>query len=134
MGIPDITDHERQYMEDLKEKGVVFMLTDTVGTEIKGLSLDKNYPGKFLWTAGELGELWQCFHIHQYINTNDVLYAGRGWVGIHTVNGGEKEIKLKFKAKVINMVNNELVAEDSDNVKVNMEPKSTVLFKIIPDK
>ena len=134
MGIPDITDHERQYMEDLKEKGMMIMLTDTVGTEIKGLSFEKNYPGKYSWTAGELSELWQNCHIHQYIKTEDVLYAGRGWVGIHTIDGGEKEIKLKFKAQVINVVNNELVAEDSDNVKVNMEPKSTVLLKIIPEK
>ena len=130
MGIPDITDHERQYINNMREGGMTIMLTDTIGTEIIG----QQYPGKYSWTAGELGELWQNFNVHQYIKTEDVLYAGRGWVGLHSVDGGEKEIKLKFKAQVINVVNNKVVADDSDIVKINMEPKSTILLRIIPKK
>ena len=82
MGIPDITEHERQYINNMRERGITIMLTDTIGTEIMG----QNHPRKYSWTAGELSELWQNFNIHQYIKTEDVLYAGRGWVGIHTVD------------------------------------------------
>ena len=131
MGIPNLTDHERQFINNMSDKGMAIMLTDTMGTVIKGKLSENNYPGKFSWTADELGELWQNFHVHRYIHTKDVLYAGRGWVGIHTVDGGEKEVKLKFKAKVINVVNNKIVAEDSDVIKISMQPKSTVLLKIL---
>ena len=130
MGIPDITDHERQYINDLRKKGMAVMLTDTIGTEIRGPSSENNYPDKFLWTAEELGELWQNFSVHRYINTEDVLYAGRGWIGIHTVHGGKKEIKLKFKAQVINVVSDELVIDDSDIVQLDMKPGSTIMLKV----
>ena len=134
MGIPDMTRHERQYINDLRKRGMAVMLTDTIGTEIRGSSSENSYPDKYSWTAEELGELWQTFNVHRYINTEDVLYAGRGWIGIHTVDGGKKEIKLKFKAQVINVVSDELVVDDSDIVQLNMKPESTILLKIIPTR
>jgi beta-galactosidase len=133
MGIPDITDHERQYLDEMIKRGMVIMLTDTVGTEIKSLSLEKKYPGKYSWTAAELGEIWQDCHVHRYIKTEDVLYAGRGWIGIHSADGGEKEIKLKFKAHIINVINSEMLVDATNVVKINMKPKSTVLFRVFPE-
>ena len=71
--------------------------------------------------------------VHLYTaDTKDVLFANRSLVGIHTVTGGEKTLRLPKKARRITRVlpDEAVVAENTDTVKFTTPKTATVLFKV----
>lgn len=132
MGTPEITVEENRLIEDLAKKGLTIIVTDTEGSKIyKSQEEVQIKPTQYQFSAEELSSLYKTAGVHQYINTQDVLYAGRGWVGIHSKEGGKKCIKLPLKAKVLDVINDIELANSSDSIEIDMAPQSTVLLKII---
>ena len=71
--------------------------------------------------------------VHLYTDdTNDVFFANRSLVGIHTVTGGEKTLRLPNKARRITRVlpDEALVAENTDTATFTTPKIATVLFTI----
>lgn len=80
---------------------------------------------QFYWEAAEAG-------IPLYIATDDVLYAGRGWLGFHTITGRDGQINLPFSARITEPLTGENVAASAQLFNALLESGSTRLFRIEP--
>jgi len=73
--------------------------------------------------------LWAGVHI--YSDAGDVLYANRSLLGIHTLSGGKRLVKLPRRAEaVIDMFTGRTLARDTAEIDILLEPRSTALFSI----
>jgi hypothetical protein len=73
--------------------------------------------------------LWAGVHI--YSDAGDVLYANRSLLGIHTLSGGKRLVKLPRRAEaVIDMFTGRTLARDTAEIDIVLGPRSTALFSI----
>ena len=133
MGLLDLNSKEETWIKKWTKEGVTVLWTNGKGTNIfrsngEHLFLD----GKLTWTAQELGELWQGAGVHRYIKTDDVIYIGRNWMGIHTINGGKGIIDFPYMAQIIDPVKNEVMSDSTRQLQLIMKPKSTLLLRVNP--
>jgi hypothetical protein len=69
--------------------------------------------------------------VHIYSDAGDVLYANRSLVGIHTLSGGKRVIRLPRRARsVTDLFTGEIVGRDSAEIGPTLPPRSTSLFRI----
>ena len=112
---------------EYKGKPVVTFGSKRIGKSLTLYSaaprLDRKLFRNIMKTAG----------VHLYTtDTQDVLFANRSLVGIHTVTGGEKTLRLPRKARRVTRVlpDEAAVAENTDTVKFTTPKIATVLFKV----
>lgn len=134
MGIMDMTEVEKAMAEKFLESGALVMHTDRKGTSVSpGKSgVPETLDGKLEWTAEGLAGLWDRAGVHRYGESGDVIYAGHGWLSIHSVKGGEKTLKLPFYARIVDPVTSQLIATSSDTVKLVLPPGGTRILRIEP--
>jgi hypothetical protein len=71
--------------------------------------------------------------VHIYSDAGDVLTADRSLVGIHTLSGGKRVIRLpRCAPEVIDVFTGEILARDAAEIDVVLKPRSTALFSIGP--
>ena len=87
-------------------------------------------PDKLQWTAKELHQLWQRAGVHLYTRPGDVLYAGQGWLSLHTIEGGEREIDLPFRARVYDLVSHRVIADSTRRFHIDLTEKSTTVLRV----
>ncbi len=67
--------------------------------------------------------------VHVYSDAGDVLYANRSLVGLHTVSGGRRIIRLPARAAAVEDVfGKRTVAKGVTEFEVLLEPRSTALY------
>lgn len=132
MGLLELTEKERLKIQEWRQKGILVLWTDGSGTQVIENTLQTtNYPKKYNWSDSELRELWKKAGVHCYSESGDVLYAGRNWLSIHTVEGGKRTIKLPFSAEIINPVTNNSMATNTGSFEVDFAPNTTTLYRIL---
>jgi len=136
MGIIDLRDGELKVMERLTKKDAKIIHTNASETIIyhKLNSPAERHEGKLSWTASELVQLWVMTSVHRYGNADDVDYAGRGWLSIHSIEGGKRIINLPFPAQVTDPVTDEIIHSHTREFQLELEPESTKLLRIQPIK
>ena len=80
-------------------------------------SLNESNVRKFLKENG----------VHTYTDNSSILYVGNGYLAIHAINGGEKEITLPHIMKITDESGNSF---ETDKFKLNTEKFDTRIFKI----
>ncbi len=131
MGILKLNEEEIKQIEKWKQKGIMVLWTDGTGTRIYNNDYDVMYfQDKFKWSNSELRELWKNAGVHIYLETNDVLYVGRKWICIHTVEGGQRTLKFPFYDQVIDPLNKKIIADSTNFIETNLAPRSTTLFRV----
>ncbi|HBE41783.1 MAG TPA: hypothetical protein DDW27_11375 [Bacteroidales bacterium] len=130
LGLTDLSEDEMLLIKKLRESGTTVLLTDKGGTNIIRGNQDVFVKDKITWTDSQLRKIFENAGVHVYIKSGDVFYAGRSWLCIHTIAGGERTISLPFMARVINPVENTVLSEKTDELKVNFESKSTLLLRL----
>lgn len=131
MGMLKLNEEETKQIEKWKQQGIMVLWTDGTGTRIYNHDADViYYKDKFKWSNSELRELWKNAGVHIYLENNDVLYAGRKWICVHTVEGGNRTLKFPFYAQVIDPVNNKIIADSTNFIETNLAPRSTTLFRV----
>lgn len=65
--------------------------------------------------------------VHIYSESSDILYVGNGYLAIHAITEGEKEINFPKTLKLTDEFGNML---GKDRIKINMEKFDTKIFKI----
>ena len=133
MGLLELNSKEEAKIKKWTKHGVTVLWTNGKGTNIfrpngEHLFLD----GKLKWSALELGELWTAAGVHRYIETDDVFYIGRNWMGIHTINGGERIIDFPYMAQIIDPIKNEVLSNSTNQLQLIMKPKSTLILRVNP--
>jgi len=135
LGISELTPEETERFENWLSSGISVIWTGLDGTTIYPRSGVKiQFPGRLKWSAEELRKLWKECGAHVYLDTDDVLYAGKGWMSIHTVPGGERNVQLPFPARVIDPLSGDLIAGPSSSFHLRLAPDSTTLLRIEPSE
>ena len=134
MGLLHLNADEKLKIEKWQKQGVTVIWTDANGTKIYTKNDDEPvfFDGKLKWSATELRELWQKSGVHIYNDTDDVFYIGNNWLGIHTINGGERTLHFPFEVQVIDPLKDEILANSTTVLKLKLNPKSTTLLRINP--
>jgi len=77
---------------------------------------------------GLLREVARYAGVHIYTEHDDVLYADRGFLALHTVRGETKTVRLPHPADVWEVFSNRQVAAGSDTFQDRMEAGGTNLY------
>jgi len=132
MGLLQLNDEEKKSIQNWRKHGVTVLWTDGYGTRIfHGLNRTQDFEQKLEWSAAQLQRIWRDAGVHLYLETNDVLYAGRDWLGIHTIQGGRKTIHLPFPAKIIDPIKQQVLADSCQSLQIKLPPGSTTLLRVI---
>lgn len=133
MGLLRLNSEEENSIKKWTNQGITVLWTDGKGTSIYSPDGDLIFmEGKLKWTAPELRKLWKSSGVHMYIETDDVFYIGRNWMGIHTIDGGERTINFPYDAQVIDPIKNQVIAESTKTLNLKLAPKSTTILRINP--
>ena len=133
MGILELKKEELSRVEAWRKQGITVLWTDGNGTSIfKGSEAVSRVDGKLKWQASRLRELWKEAGVHIYLDSDDVLYIGRGWLCVHTLDGGEKVVRFPFLTKLTDPLNGEVFSESTRHIELNLYPGSTTLYRVDP--
>ncbi|SDM66478.1 beta-galactosidase [Kriegella aquimaris] len=133
MGLLELSAKEKSSIKKWNKQGVTVLWTNGKGTEIFSPNADDFFmEGKLKWSAPELAGIWDKAGVHRYIDTDDVFYIGRNWMGIHTIEGGERTINFPFNAQVIDPLENKILYDSTRQFNLTLKPKSTVLLRVNP--
>jgi hypothetical protein len=75
-----------------------------------------------------LRELARYANVHIFSESEDVLYAARNFVALHTVRGGTKSVRLPRCADVWETYSNRLIARDCTEFSDYMDAGTTLLY------
>ncbi|MDR2472723.1 MAG: hypothetical protein LBD53_04040, partial [Tannerella sp.] len=128
LGLLQLDKVESERIEKWRKAGITVMWTDGDGTRF--FRPDSSGKDKINWTAAELRVLYAQAGVHIYNDSDDVTYAGRNWICIHSADGGERMVKLPFRAKIIRFPENKVVSMSANEATVVLPPKSTVLLRL----
>lgn len=132
MGFLNLNEDEKQRIIEWRKKGVTVLWTNGSGMQIfKDNRVDEE-EDLFQLTDSQLRDIFRNAGVHIYMDSGDVLYIGRRWICIHTVLGGKKTVNLPFAAQVTDPSNNRIIAVNAQTFELNMEPKSTILWRVEP--
>lgn len=129
LGVPeaDIT--------EFTEPGAVVLWTNLLGTTvISPENKHTEFPGKFYWSPAELIPLLQQAGIHRYLETEEVVYAGNGWLSLHTVEGGLRTVRLPFTATVTEPLEQKVIAKHCQSFDIVLPERSTTILRIEPEE
>lgn len=137
MGILDLSQAERDMVTRIHPQ--LSMHTDGSGTVVTTgqagqprMSQPRIIEEKLALKVESLAELWDQAGVHRYGQAGDVMYAGRGWLVIHSVSGGEKTLELPFAARIIDPEHNITLADNASTVSLNLEPGATRILRVEP--
>lgn len=107
-----------------------------VSEEAMNLCREKNIPfissgkEKISFSTEELRDFLTENSIHCYNDENNVIYAGNGFVGIHSKNDGETSIKLPGKFTIIPLFGTDIQETETDTIKLSLKKHDTVIFEL----
>ena len=81
-------------------------------------------------SAGEVREFLRKNGIHLYTEDGSVIYAGGGYIGLHSDVGGVKAISLPTRQRVTPIFGAEFTECVTDKILFNLEENGTALFKL----
>lgn len=133
LGPRSLSPHLEGYLSIIHKKQVTTLWTHPGGTSVhytNGTSLD--YNDRQSWSPDELRSLWKRAGVHVYLETNDVLYAGKGWIGIHTLKGGPRTLHLPQYAKVRDVFKERRLQPGTQGLFLELKPRTTTLLRLEP--
>lgn len=133
MGLLQLTDKETALIKKLQKLGKTVLWTNDKGTTLNLPGKTDNFlPEKLQWKPSELKKIWAEAGVHQYITSEDIIYVGRNWLSLHSIDGGEKIIQLPYFARVIDPFTNKVMADSTNQITIKMDVMSTVLYRVHP--
>lgn len=131
-----INDFERIDFDNAPYKAVIFSVPYDNGYVAdymeklfkKGIAGIRISAERYVYTAEELYCFFKKAGVHIYSHSLDVFYIGNGFVCIHAVTEGEKEIRFPEKLKFTDTETGEITV--SDRLKFNCKQFETRMFEI----
>ena len=131
LGFLKLKPQEEALIASATRHGAWVMWTDGYHTKVYSPGNETSVAEAPLqWDARALNDLLGKANVHRYLQPGgDVLYAGRGWIAVHSAKGGNQLLRLPFKARIIDPQSGKVIAA-SNQLKINIPPNSTRLFSI----
>ncbi|GAA4446622.1 hypothetical protein GCM10023091_40090 [Ravibacter arvi] len=129
LGVDGLSKAETEKIAKWEKSGITVMRTTETGTVF---SSGAQKSAQIQWAPGELRSLYQAAGVHIYVSSNEVCYAGNGWVSLHTVSGGERTIYLPVRSDVSDPARSGFTASGVDSITVTLQPNSTLLLRVKP--
>ena len=131
------------YGTDMKV-GPVFYANDK-SAKVMGKLISHDLPGLVIkkfdnWTSVYsaapavpsviLRDIARLAGVHLYVESNDVVYANRSLLSLTVNDGGKRTIKLPYPVDVYDLFDDKPVGTNISEFTVDMQPKSTRLWRI----
>jgi hypothetical protein len=87
-------------------------------------------PDHWELTEQELQAAIQNSGVHLYTDAPNVIYVGNGYVGLHSLTGGQKTVKLPKEYLVSPIFGTSLAPQRTDTLCFDLEENGTALFSI----
>ena len=81
-------------------------------------------------TSEKIREFVKSCGVHLYVESNDVVYAGGGYVAVHSKDEKEISLRLPKKMKLTQLFKKTKVEELPDEIKFGIKGNDTVIFSI----
>ena len=81
-------------------------------------------------TVEEIQEFYKNNGIHFYTDEKDVVYAGNGYVGLHSATGGSKRLHLPRTCKISSVFGAEIHDQVTDCIEFELKENATALFYV----
>lgn len=127
LGVLTLSDKESKRIEDLEKSGVMVLRTTNT------TSISTPYgevSGEAFVSPEKLRSLFLKAGVHFYLATDEVVYAGNGWLCLHTVSGGARTVRLPFPANVTDPLKGEVIALGADTINLTLPRNSTTILKV----
>jgi len=133
LGPFELSAAEKSVVEEWRANGTAVMWTrPTVTTIMRPDGSQETFEGKITWLPAELRSAWKAAGAHIYLDTDDVLYAGRGWVSVHAISGGQRTIQFPFAARIEDAFEGNVLADSVEHLVLDLPPNSTTLLRVRP--
>ena len=103
----------------------VMKLCDELGVAYISASGEKPHI-----TTEEICDVLKKNNVHFYSNENDVVYAGNGYVALHSSKGGKKTLCLPSEFKVTPVFGANIEPQITDTINFELIENDTALFKV----
>ena len=100
-------------------------LCDEMGIPYLSASKDK-----LSFSNSEIRALYERADVHLYTDTDDVVYAGNGYVGLHSKAGGVKTLKLAKTMRVTPVFGTDGGERVTDYITFELSENESALFKL----
>lgn len=95
-----------------------------------GIPTLKATPDHCELTKEEIREFLQKTDVHLYTDGFDVVYAGCGYVALHSAEGGKKLIRLPQKLEVTHVFGAESFKVCDNEISFDLSPNGTAMFEV----
>ena len=85
---------------------------------------------KPFWGVDELRDFLVSSGVHCYNADGNVIYCGEGFLGVHSVSGGEVKISLPQKYKIRPLLGADIGECEADTLTLNMQKFDTAVFEL----
>jgi len=131
LGMETLTPAEDGLLQGLAHDGCAVLHTGFAATRrLPGRDGLAGGPWGAKLTPRELRAIIDGAGLHSYLETDDVLYVGRGFVAIHAAEAGEKVLRLPRRGRLTQVLPERQELGVSDRFRVPMAQFETRLFRI----
>ena len=81
-------------------------------------------------TRDEITSFYKEAGVHLYTENGEVVYAGNGYVALHTKEGGEKCIKLPHTVRAVPIFGTDVGESVTNSIKFTLGENETALFRV----
>ena len=96
----------------------------------KGIPYLTATPEHPVLTVSEIRAFYKANGIHFYTETEDVIYLGNGYIGLHAASEGRKELRLPKACSLVPAFGVDAPEQRGDTWCFTVQPYATVLFSI----
>ena len=95
-----------------------------------GIPYLKASPDRPELTREEIREFLEKTDVHLYTDAFDVVYAGCGYIALHSASGGKKTIRLPKKLEVGHIFGAEDIQVLGNEISFTLSPNGTAMFEV----
>lgn len=130
LGIEDLSAEEQQTVQSLMAGAGYSVTTGQRGSAVyKKDQLISRLPDRIRWTPEQLREIFQHAGVHIFSAANDVVYAGHGWLMVHSGEAGNREIILPSEWTLRNVKDSTAAPFTGKRLLIESRKGETFLYK-----
>lgn len=131
LGLHALSEEEQALIKQQQTITPISLVTNEIGTTILHQHVPVNrYESKLSWTADELRPLFARAGVHLFNTQGDVIYAGNGWLTLHSVATGKRKITLPKSWKLTDVKTGKTYKANDTTITVDATKGETFLFRV----